>query len=199
MGRGAGRNGGGASPPLTQGPGTHLFHLLGREGHRVRGGPKWNPTHLPHPPKGPQSSGTRTGRGQSLPPNCKEDRAPGAWSTEDWGIEGRGIGRQEQGGWAGGLKEKEEGREKCGGGEEEQRGEGRGGGRKREKRERGRGEQEGKEKGRKKEEMGSEERQSGRKREKTESRSSRAEWRCLAWGEAGANGSTTQLYPPCTE
>ena len=68
---GAGRNGGGASPPPTQGPGTHLFHFLGREGDRVRGGPRGNPTHLPHPPQGPQSSGTRTGRGQSLPPNCE--------------------------------------------------------------------------------------------------------------------------------
>lgn len=52
-GEGLGEMGGGASPPPTQGPGTHLFHLLGREGHRVREGPKWNPTHLPRPPKGP--------------------------------------------------------------------------------------------------------------------------------------------------
>lgn len=101
---GAGRNGGGASPPPTQGPGTHLFHFLGREGDRVRGGPRGNPTHLPHPPQGPQSSSTRTGRGQSLPPNCEGDRAPGHGAQRAGGREGGGAGRQEQGGWAGGLR-----------------------------------------------------------------------------------------------
>lgn len=40
MGRGRGwERWGRAGPPPTQGPGTHLFHLLGREGNRVRGGP----------------------------------------------------------------------------------------------------------------------------------------------------------------
>lgn len=101
---GAGRNGGGASPPPTQGPGTHLFHFLGREGDRVRGGPRGNPTHLPHPPQGPQSSGTRTGRGQSLPPNCEGDRAPRHGAQRARGRKGGGAGRQEQGGWAGGLR-----------------------------------------------------------------------------------------------
>lgn len=66
---------------------------MGREGHRVRGGPKWNPTHLPRPPKCPQSSGTKTGRGQSLPPNCEEDRAP-RLGAQRVGAGGQGTGRQ---------------------------------------------------------------------------------------------------------
>lgn len=68
MGRGEGLGEMGEGLALPHDPSTHLFHFLGREGHRVRGGPGWNPTHLPHPPKGPQSGCTRTGRGQSLPP-----------------------------------------------------------------------------------------------------------------------------------
>lgn len=92
-GEGLGEMGEGLALPPAQGPRTHLFHLLGREGHRVRGGPKWNPTHLPRPPKDPQSSGTRTGRGQSLPPNCEEDRAP-RLGAQRVGAGGQGTGRQ---------------------------------------------------------------------------------------------------------
>lgn len=65
-------------PPRAQAPTSSTF--WGERGTGSEVGPDGTRPTSPHPPKGPQSSGTRTGRGQSLPPSCKGDRAPGAQS-----------------------------------------------------------------------------------------------------------------------
>lgn len=125
---GAGRNGGGASPPPTQGPGTHLFHLLGREGHRVRGGPRWNPTHLPPPTKRSPKQQHKDRQGAEPAPQLGGGQGPPGMEHRGGGAEGRGTRRQEQGTGGGGKEEKEDEEMKGWGekGQEELRAEGEG-------------------------------------------------------------------------
>lgn len=118
------------------------------------------PNPPPHTPKGPQSSSTRTGRGQSLPPNCEGDRAPRALSMEHKeGMKGT-KSRSEAGR---GLETGREGRKIKGVEEDEKEGEGEGkkpGQRKEEERT--------KEKREEKEEKHSKEGRRGRRGEKRE-------------------------------
>lgn len=86
MGRGRGwERWGRAGPPPTQGPGTHLFHLLGREGNRVRGGPGVsNPA--PHTHQGfPEAAAQGRAGGRACPPTVRGTRPPGHSSLEHRG------------------------------------------------------------------------------------------------------------------
>lgn len=87
MGRGRGwERWGRAGPPPTQGPGTHLFHLLGREGNRVRGGPGV-PSPAPHTHQGfPEAAAQGRAGGRACPPTMRGTRPPGHSSLEHRGA-----------------------------------------------------------------------------------------------------------------
>ena len=82
---GAGRNGGGASPPPTQGPGTHLFHLLGREGTGSEVDPDRTQLTSPTHQRAPKAAARGLAGGRACPPTLRGTGPPG---TEHRGLRG---------------------------------------------------------------------------------------------------------------
>lgn len=94
MGRGRGwERWGRASPPPTQGPGTHLFHLLGREGTGSEVD-QVCPNPAPHPHHGvPKAAAQGQAGGRACPPTVWGTRPPGH-SMEHKGQGTPGAGPQ---------------------------------------------------------------------------------------------------------
>lgn len=107
MGRGRGwEKWGRADPPPTQGPGTHLFHLLGREGTGSEVD-QVCPNPAPHPHRGvPKAAAQGQAGGRACPPTVRGTRPPGH-SVEHKGARDTGSGAVREAE----LTEKREGKE----------------------------------------------------------------------------------------